>query len=116
LQVTDTSGKPLTGAQVNVTLANQTTVEAITGADGLVALQLIPQGPFNATVVYQSSTTTIAGDASIQAVTAGIIPVPTNLPMQILQFSIGALAVAAVVALLVEEKRKLKAALKHTSE
>ncbi len=104
LIVTDGSGKPLSDAQVTITLANQTTIQAVTGTDGTVALQLIPQGTFNATITYKDTTTTVNGDASVQAVTAGVIQLPNALTMYLFVAAIVAVAVVVVIVMIIRKR------------
>ncbi len=83
LVVQDSLGIPVAGAQVTVTLANQTIINAVTGADGTVNLPMIPQGTFTAAITYLGTTTTVTGDASVQAITTKAIstqPSPSPSP------------------------------------
>jgi hypothetical protein len=78
IRALDDQGNPVAGAQVTVTLANQTTISGFTDANGTLSLPMIPLGTFTATITYSGVTTTVTGDASGQAVTTAVIsPPPT---------------------------------------
>lgn len=79
LVVVDYLGIPISGAQVAVTLANQTTIQVVSASDGIAILPMIPLGTFNAEISYLGTTTTVAGDASTQTVIAArvLASVPT---------------------------------------
>jgi hypothetical protein len=102
LVVVDYLGIPISGAQVTVTLANQTTLQVVTASDGIAILPMIPLGAFNAEISYLGTTTPIVGDASTHTVIAGkvLASVPT--------FGlIAGVAIAIVVAaILFVRKRK----------
>ena len=82
---------PVSGAQVTVTLANQTIIQAVTSGDGTVNLPMIPLGTFKATIGYLGTSTTVSGNAAQQPVTTGKIF--TSLP------TIGLITVAAIMAI-----------------
>ncbi len=58
---------PVSGAQVTVTLANQTSIQAVTASDGTVNLPMIPLETYTATISYFGTSTTVAGNASTQS-------------------------------------------------
>ena len=64
---TDYLGLPLSGAQLSITLANGTTIQRSTSNNGTVSLGLIPLGTFHGSLSYLGTTTTVSGDASMQA-------------------------------------------------
>jgi hypothetical protein len=107
--VTDHQGKPVSGAQVNVTLANQTSIQATTDHDGAVALPTIPQGTFNATAAYNGLATTISSDASIQTVATAVLPEP---PLPITEIIIAAVIAVAVTGaagyVIVRKRNRIK--------
>ena len=101
LVVVDYLGIPISGAQVAVTLANQTTLQVVSASDGVATLPMIPLGTFNAEISYLGSTTTVAGDASTQTVIAGrvLASVPT------FGLIAGVATAIAVAAILLVRKR-----------
>jgi hypothetical protein len=96
--VLDSAGKAAVGAQVLVTLANQTTVQLVTDSEGAADLLLIPQGTFNATVSFKGLSTVILGDAATQSTTTARLP--SQLIFIVVELGI-AVAVAAVVVVAV---------------
>ncbi len=54
IQILDTNNNPVQGANVTITLVNQTTLTLVSNSKGLVNLGAIPNGPFGATVHYQN--------------------------------------------------------------
>jgi hypothetical protein len=101
LSVVDYLGIPISGAQVAVTLANQTTIQVVSASDGIAILPLIPLGTFNAEISYLGTTTTVAGDASTQTVIAArvLASVPT------FGLIAGVATAIAVTAILLVRKR-----------
>jgi subtilase family serine protease len=87
LRVQTSAGNPVSGAQVSITLANQTALQFTTGSDGTVSLSLIPRGAFNSSITYQGQITLVNGDASINPLTIVTVsaaptatPSPTSTP------------------------------------
>ena len=78
IKVLDNQGTPAAGAQVTVTLSNQTTISTATDANGTLNLPMIPLGTFNATITYSGSTSTVSGDASIQTLITTVISPPAS--------------------------------------
>jgi hypothetical protein len=83
LIVQDSQGAAIVGAQVTVTLANQTLINTVTNAEGAVDLPMIPQGTFTAAITYQGTTTTVSGNATNEALTTqAISTTPSPSPSQ----------------------------------
>ena len=119
LLLQNSQGAPLAGAQVKVTLANQTVINAVTGSDGAVDLPMIPLGTFNAEATYSGVTVAFSGDASTQAITTRtILPASTPSPVgspspsasvpELPTFAafFAVLAAGSVVALVARRKRR----------
>jgi hypothetical protein len=88
-------GNPVSGARASVNLANYSTVQAVSGENGIVTLPMIPQGTFNASVSYQGLIITVTGDASIQSAATEItLPPP---PIQIEVYVVALIVVLVVV-------------------
>jgi hypothetical protein len=82
IRVLNSQGNPAAGAQVTVTLANQTTIDAATDVNGMLNLPMIPAGTFSATITYSGLTAAVSGDASSQTVTTAVIsPPPSPTPL-----------------------------------
>jgi hypothetical protein len=105
IKLTDNNGATIENAQVIVTLANQTIVEAVTNGEGTVDLGMIPQGTFNATVIYKDKTITLTGDASVQAVTAGVIHLQNNYFIESVVFAVILFVIIACVLLIIIKQR-----------
>lgn len=73
LAVSDFLGFPVSGANVEVRLANDTVVSGTTDSNGILNLGLIPIGTFQASVANLGFTTQISGDATNREVVPGRI-------------------------------------------
>ena len=87
-----------------IQLANQTSVQAETSADGTADIPMIPIGTFTAKVSYIGTATTVSGDASqLPNATAKIL---SSVPTLVL-VAFGAIAAVVTVVILVRKRRGL---------
>ncbi|XES78225.1 MAG: hypothetical protein ACBZ72_04960 [Candidatus Bathyarchaeia archaeon] len=108
LTVEDSFGFPVSGAEVSMTLANQTVIKAVTSNEGVVTVLRIPVGTFNAKATYLGASTTVSGDASKQPVTMMqvLLSFPTILVLLAVAFSVVAVGFITVKLLKAAGKEK----------
>jgi Phosphate-induced protein 1 conserved region len=104
LKASDYLGVPVSGAAVDIRLANGTSVARTTGPDGTVSVASIPLGRFNATVSYLGLSQSVRADVAAQAGRAEV-RVAASLPD--LGASIGAAVGLALVAYAVLRRGRL---------
>ncbi len=110
LEVKDLLNLSISGAQVTVALANQTTIQTTTGADGAVDLGLIPLGTFDATVSYFTESTSVAGNTSSQPIVTARIFASASV------LGIAASLAVAVISSVLFIRRRLSIAPKNTTK
>ncbi|MCW4019439.1 MAG: hypothetical protein NWF00_12315 [Candidatus Bathyarchaeota archaeon] len=98
ISVKDFLGFPVSGAEVTVTLANQTVIQTVTSNDGVVTVTRIPVGTFNAKATYLGTSATATGNASQQPVTTMqvLLSFPTVLAILAVAFSVVTVVFIAV--------------------
>jgi hypothetical protein len=108
LVVEDFFGFPVSGAEVSITLANQTVFKAVTSNEGVVTVLRIPVGTFNAAATYLGASTTVSGDASKQPVTTMqvLLSFPTILVIFAIAFSVVTVGFITVKLLKATSKEK----------
>jgi phosphatidate phosphatase APP1 len=99
-------GSPVSGAPVNVTLANLTSIQKVTDSDGSVDFGLIPQGTFSAIIEYESSTLNVKGDAATSAVTSATAPLTLFDALPIVVTVVAVIAVACATILVLKKRRR----------
>jgi len=103
VRVTDLFSLPVSGASMSTTLPNGTTVDALTGMDGLVVFTRIPQGSFTAQVFYMGQTATVIGDVAATASFPATARVNFSLP--IILFMLVPTILACLLVLIVGKRR-----------
>jgi hypothetical protein len=79
ITVVDLFGLPVAGADGKFTFANGTTVHEKSGSDGIIRLDLIPLGTYQATISNLGASSSFAGDASTQPQSQ--VKVPLSIPL-----------------------------------
>ena len=113
IKIVDPLGLPVSGANAQITLANETVVQTQSGPDGTISLDLIPQGTFRAVVSDLGVSSTLDGDASTQASFQVGVAMSLNV---ILLAVVIVVIVAAGTFFLLRSRRSRRLAIKHAEQ
>jgi len=81
LKVSDLVRAPISGARVNLVLANGSAVSGTTASDGSIIVPLVPLGNFSGSISYLGVSTQVSGDASQGPAHGRVIASPDDLAL-----------------------------------